>query len=85
LQWVKILNTDGLVPLHSSPSTASFPFNTGVSGSSLYPLIYVPDSLFLDYIGDVETGTASKWIPNLPTVRVRIRPMSEFAVDFPGQ
>jgi hypothetical protein len=82
LQWVKILKSDALVTL-ASKTAANFPITTA---SNTYPLIFVPDALYTLYAGDTATEpvTASQWT-NAPNVPGRIRKLSEFADEFPGQ
>jgi hypothetical protein len=79
LEWVKILKTDDLVTLPYKDK--SFPIT---KTSSTYPLIYVPDNLFTRYAGDVSENKPSEWFSNTD-VTSRIRHMSDFATDYPGQ
>jgi hypothetical protein len=82
LQWVKILKTDGLLPL---PASYGFPFRNNSTTPPTYFPIYVPDELLIAYQGDAdaEPVVASKWT-NCPSAALPyIRPLSQFATDFP--
>jgi hypothetical protein len=72
------MKTDGLLPVSASSLSL---------GSNTYPDIYVPDELFIQYAGDAEgePPTESQW-PGCPQAAlVKIKPMSAFTTDYPGQ
>ena len=80
LQWVKLLKDDGAVTVSTSASNFQF-----AQSSSAYPLMYVPDALYVTYAGDAEANppVVSTW--GVAGARQKLRPMSMFATDFPGQ